>query len=57
MVVSGVPVRNGNRHAGEIANFSLDLLSSVGNYKIKHRPRMKLQLRIGKSYFLNGQHR
>ena len=47
MVVSGVPVRNGTRHAAEIANCSLDLLSCVSSFKIRHRPRMKLQLRIG----------
>ena len=47
MVVSGVPVRNGNRHAAEIANAALCLLSAVISFKIRHRPRQQLQLRIG----------
>ncbi|XP_064598666.1 atrial natriuretic peptide receptor 2-like [Liolophura sinensis] len=47
MVVSGLPVRNGIRHAGEIATMALDLLSSVVNFRIRHRPEKQLQLRIG----------
>ena len=48
MVVSGVPTRNGNRHSAEIADVSLDLLSAVTHFKIRHRPHQQLQLRIGK---------
>ncbi len=47
MVVSGLPVRNGNRHAGEIATMALHLLSSVLTFKIRHMPETRLQLRIG----------
>ncbi len=47
MVVSGVPVRNGKRHAAEIATCSLELLSLVTHHKINHIPNMQLQLRIG----------
>ena len=47
MVVSGLPERNGNRHAGEIAKMSLDLLSATNTFKIKHKPESRLQLRIG----------
>jgi len=47
MVVSGLPNRNGIRHAGEIANMSLDLLSDMCSFKIKHLPEKQLQLRIG----------
>ena len=47
MVVSGVPVRNGIKHAVEIANTALDLLSAVTSFKIRHRPHQQLQLRIG----------
>jgi class 3 adenylate cyclase len=50
MVVSGVPVCNGNRHYAEIANVSLDLLSTVTNFTIRHRPNQQLKLRIGKSF-------
>ena len=47
MVVSGLPVRNGNRHAGEIATMALHLLSSILTFKIRHMPETRLQLRIG----------
>ena len=46
MVVSGLPNRNG-LHAGEIANMSLDLLSDMCYFRIKHLPEKQLQLRIG----------
>jgi len=49
LLVSGVPVRNGNRHVAEIANVSLDLLSAVTHFRIRHRPYQQLQLRIGQS--------
>lgn len=47
MVVSGLPVRNGNIHAREIARLSLSLLDAVNNFKIHHRPNDALKLRIG----------
>ena len=47
MVVSGLPVLNGNRHAGEIATMSLELLKAVCNFHIRHLPGQKLLLRIG----------
>jgi len=47
MVVSGLPIRNANRHAGEIATMSLDLLSHVKTFKIKHQPETQMQLRVG----------
>jgi len=47
MVASGLPNRNGIRHAGEISNMSLDLLSAMSNFKIRHLPGQQLQLRIG----------
>lgn len=47
MVVSGLPNRNGNRHAGEIASMSLHLLSAMCDFKIHHLPDENLQLRIG----------
>lgn len=49
MLVSGLPVRNGDRHAVEIANCALELLSGVLNFKVDHKPGHKLQIRIGKS--------
>ena len=47
MVASGLPTRNGNRHAGEISNVSLDLLSAMTTSEIRHLPGQQLQLRIG----------
>ncbi|KAK9890317.1 hypothetical protein WA026_010419 [Henosepilachna vigintioctopunctata] len=47
MVVSGLPERNENNHAREIARMSLALLNEVGKFKIKHRPEDQLRLRIG----------
>ena len=47
MVVSGLPKRNGIRHAGEIASMSLHLLSAIQRFKIRHRPNDTLKLRIG----------
>ena len=47
MVVSGLPLRNGDQHAGEIASMSLHLLSAILSFTIRHMPEQKLQLRIG----------
>ncbi|XP_030371847.1 guanylate cyclase 32E isoform X2 [Scaptodrosophila lebanonensis] len=47
MVVSGLPIRNGDLHAAEIATMSLHLLSAVSEFKIRHRPTNRLLLRIG----------
>lgn len=47
MVVSGLPVRNGQLHAKEIARMSLKLLAEVKNIKIRHMPSEPLLLRIG----------
>jgi len=47
LVASGVPTRNGNRHAPEIANFSLQILEFVEHYKIPGFPNTQLQIRVG----------
>ncbi|KAG1683373.1 Atrial natriuretic peptide receptor 1 [Nymphon striatum] len=47
MVVSGLPERNGNIHAKEIARMALSLLKSVQNFCIRHQQNSKLNLRIG----------
>ncbi|XP_013384336.1 guanylate cyclase 32E [Lingula anatina] len=47
MVVSGLPLRNGDNHAGEIASMSLQLLSAIKTFKIRHKPNEMLKLRIG----------
>ncbi|CAH1399403.1 unnamed protein product [Nezara viridula] len=47
MVVSGLPVRNGDRHAGEIASMALHMLANIRRLEISHRPGEPLKLRIG----------
>ncbi|KAG1958924.1 retinal guanylyl cyclase [Pimephales promelas] len=47
MVASGVPNRNGNRHAAEMANMSLDILHCIGTFQMRHMPDVKVKIRIG----------
>ena len=49
MVASGLPVKNGNKHAAEIATMALDLMSGSGVFIIPHRPSERLQLRSAES--------
>lgn len=45
--VSGLPIKNGQQHAAEIASMALSLLDAIKQFTIRHRPLDKLQLRIG----------
>ena len=47
MVVSGLPIMNGDKHAGEIATVALELLHHCGKFKIRHMCEVPLFLRIG----------
>uniref|UniRef100_A0A8C4HRZ6 guanylate cyclase n=1 Tax=Dicentrarchus labrax TaxID=13489 RepID=A0A8C4HRZ6_DICLA len=47
MVVSGLPERNGDRHADEIAKMALDLVAAVRQVSVPHMPNHRLQLRAG----------
>ncbi|XP_046555088.1 atrial natriuretic peptide receptor 1-like [Haliotis rubra] len=47
MVVSGLPQRNGNKHAEQIALMSLALLRAIDTFRMRHLPGEKLNLRIG----------
>ena len=47
MVVSGLPIRNGLRHAGEIASMALHMRREIYNFTIRHKPGQQLKLRIG----------
>ncbi|XP_031733444.1 receptor-type guanylate cyclase daf-11 [Anarrhichthys ocellatus] len=47
MVVSGLPERNGDRHADEIAKMALDLVAAVRQVSIPHMRNHRLQLRAG----------
>ncbi|ELU04866.1 hypothetical protein CAPTEDRAFT_138354, partial [Capitella teleta] len=47
MVTSGLPVRNGERHAKEVACMALDLLRAISEFKVRNRPEYRMKLRIG----------
>ena len=47
MVVSGLPIRNGEQHVIEIAKMSQAILNEVKSFKIKHLPERQLKIRIG----------
>ncbi|RWS11161.1 guanylate cyclase 32E-like protein, partial [Dinothrombium tinctorium] len=47
MVASGLPVRNGNLHAAEIASMALHLLHAIRSFRVRHRPHEMLLMRIG----------
>ncbi|OQV12268.1 Atrial natriuretic peptide receptor 1 [Hypsibius exemplaris] len=47
MVSSGLPVRNGNRHATEIASMSIELIKGIRSFTIPHRSGQDIQVRIG----------
>lgn len=47
MVASGLPIRNGRKHAGEIATMALELISISGSFHIPHMPGVPLYLRLG----------
>ncbi|KAH9519713.1 Receptor-type guanylate cyclase Gyc76C [Bulinus truncatus] len=49
MVVSGLPIRNGDRHAGEIASMALELLGAIKQkkFKIQGSTNHMLKIRIG----------
>ncbi|XP_061062486.1 guanylyl cyclase C [Eubalaena glacialis] len=47
MVASGLPKRNGNRHAIDIAKMALDILSFVGTFELEHLPGLPIWIRIG----------
>ncbi|XP_035290382.1 retinal guanylyl cyclase 1 [Anguilla anguilla] len=47
MVSSGVPNRNGSRHAAEVSNMSLDILHCIGAFQMRHMPDVKVKIRIG----------
>lgn len=48
MVVSGLPIRNGHEHAGEISRMALHLVEAVQtDFKVRHKPDHQLKLRVG----------
>uniref|UniRef100_A0A3B4TXT8 Guanylate cyclase n=1 Tax=Seriola dumerili TaxID=41447 RepID=A0A3B4TXT8_SERDU len=47
MVASGLPRRNGNRHAVDICCMALDILSFMGTFQLRHLPGIPVWIRIG----------
>ncbi|XP_028263500.1 heat-stable enterotoxin receptor-like [Parambassis ranga] len=47
MVASGLPRRNGNRHAVDICHMALDILEFMGTFKLRHLPGIPVWIRIG----------
>ena len=47
MLVSGLPVANGNKHADIMAQIGLEMIESVKCFKLEHLPEKKVQIRIG----------
>lgn len=47
MVASGLPRRNGNRHAVDISLMALDILSFMGTFQLRHLPGLPIWIRIG----------
>ncbi|VDN34244.1 unnamed protein product [Dibothriocephalus latus] len=47
MMVSGLPILNGNLHAGEVATMALELLSLSAALVIRQLPDVPILLRIG----------
>ncbi|XP_037094496.1 atrial natriuretic peptide receptor 1-like [Pollicipes pollicipes] len=47
MCVSGLPSRNGDQHASEVADMSLDLLQGIQKFEVPHIKGQLVQIRIG----------
>ncbi|KAI1884555.1 hypothetical protein AGOR_G00227590 [Albula goreensis] len=47
MVASGLPRRNGNRHAVDICSMALDILAFMGTFQLRHLPGLPVWIRIG----------
>ncbi|KAJ4941015.1 hypothetical protein JOQ06_027302 [Pogonophryne albipinna] len=47
MVASGLPMRNGNRHAVDICRMALDILAFMGTFQLRHLPGIPVWIRIG----------
>lgn len=45
--MSGLPIRNGDNHASEIASMALHFLEEIKKFKIRHMLNEKLLMRIG----------
>uniref|UniRef100_A0A8R1DJA3 Guanylate cyclase n=1 Tax=Caenorhabditis japonica TaxID=281687 RepID=A0A8R1DJA3_CAEJA len=47
MVVSGVPMENGQRHVANIASVTLDIVELLKDFEVPHRRNYRLTIRLG----------
>ncbi|CAJ0591357.1 unnamed protein product [Cylicocyclus nassatus] len=47
LCVSGLPHRNGNEHAKEVAEMSFELLRAIQKFRVPHLPNEKISIRVG----------
>ena len=47
LCVSGLPHRNGNEHARDIAEMSFGFLRAIAGFRIAHLPQERINIRIG----------
>lgn len=47
MCSSGLPQKNGDKHASELTDMALHLVGSTKTFHIPHLPDEKLEVRIG----------
>ncbi|VDL70321.1 unnamed protein product [Nippostrongylus brasiliensis] len=47
LCVSGLPKRNGNEHAKEIAEMSFELVRAIRGFRVPHLPNEKINIRVG----------
>ncbi|VDM64237.1 unnamed protein product [Angiostrongylus costaricensis] len=47
LCASGLPQRNGNQHAVEIAEMSFELLRAIKEFRIAHLPNERINIRVG----------
>ncbi|VDM57590.1 unnamed protein product [Angiostrongylus costaricensis] len=47
LCASGLPQRNGNEHAKEIADMSFELLRAIKEFRIPHLPNERVNIRVG----------
>lgn len=47
LCVSGLPHRNGNQHAKDIAEMSMSLLRAIKGFRIPHLPKERINIRVG----------
>ena len=47
IVASGLPIRNGDRHAAELAAMALEMIESIKGFEIPHIPGSFLNMRVG----------